>query len=238
MNKPNVVLIGYGEVGKAIREVFYKYCNKIYITDNKLGRKDLCFIPCEDKCDFLFIAIPYSKDFIKSVKTYQKSFNPKCTVVFSTVPIGTCSQISAIHSPIEGKHPYLAESIIKSTRWVGGYDKELISFFKKCLKEVRVVEKPEYTEFLKLFSTSIYAVNIQFMKYGSQVAEKIGMPYDFINDFNQDYNKLYQRLKMPEFQRYILRHKPKVKIGGHCIIPNTKILNKQFPNIFLQEIIK
>ncbi len=233
----DVILVGYGEVGQAIYEVFKEF-HAISIHDPYCESKRT--VKRGKKADLLVITIPYNDKFVNIVKAYQLDFPVKSTLVFSTTKIGTCNQLNAIHSPVEGKHPDLATSIRKGKRWIGGIDAYVLNFFTKAnfkLADLKIVPDPSWTEFLKLRSTSLYGVNIEFARYSKDIADNLEMPFNLIQDFDKNYNELYKKLKMPEYSRYIL-NAPKGDIGGHCIVPNAEILNKQYPNALLGEIIK
>ena len=226
----NVTIIGRGQIGKAFSEVLRSVV-PVEAYDRVSSEQ------CVEKTDILIIAFPYYGDiFCSEVKRYQEMFHPDDTVIVSTVPIGTCSRVGAVHSPVEGKHPHLAESIRKGVRWIGGIcGYKVMQLFEEANLEIKQVAKPEYTEFLKLRSTSLYGVNIEFARYSKSVADSIGMNFKNIKEFDQDYNDLYKELNMPQFQRYIL-DPPEGDIGGHCVVPNAEILDKQYPNNFLKKI--
>lgn len=223
------VLIGYGEIGKAVKKVFGK-AHKIDV------------VPCEGSeipekyYDVMLVAIPYSDNFVDIIKHYLNFIEVSTIIVFSTTQIGTCSQLGAIHSPVEGKHPNLAESILKMPRWLGGRDQMAIDFVKQAGLEVKVVNKPEITEALKLTSTTLYGVNITFAAYRKQIADSLGMDFKNFIEFDKDYNELYKQMGMPQFSRYLLTP-PEGVIGGHCVVPNAKILKEKFPSDFLDKII-
>jgi hypothetical protein len=187
------------------------------------------------KFDMMFVAIPYTDKFVDIVADYQKKYEPKNIIIFSTVAIGTCDKLGAVHSPVEGMHPNLANSIKTATRWLGGECKEFLDLLSMAKIKYKQVAEPKYTEFLKLRSTSLYGLNIEFARYGKKVADEIGMEFEFIKDFDRDYNRLYQNLGKTEYHRYIL-NPPTGKIGGHCVVPNAKILDEQYPDEFLKRI--
>ena len=222
------ILVGFGEIGRGIAEAYSDKYIEIY---------DPMSAPVKPsgKFDLLLVAIPYSDDFVKIVSNYQKEFGVKATVIFSTVPIGTTQKLNAVHSPVEGRHPHLAESIRYMPRWIGG-ENEIVNEFFSDIKTV-VVDSPEYTEFLKLQSTTKYGVNIEFARYAKGVSDALGMDFELVKSFDQDYNDLYKHLGLPQFQRYIL-DPPEGKIGGHCVGPNSIILDKQYPNNLVKEVKK
>jgi len=224
------VIIGYGEIGKGLYEFYSKY-HKIDIFDIKLKNSDF-----EKEYDVMLVSIPYTENFVQIVKEYQKTFKPKATIIFSTVAIGTTVQIeNAVHSPIEGKHPHLQESIAKWQVFMGGKNDIALGFFTDANKLVYGLDKPEHTEFMKLQSTSNYGVMIEYARYVDSVCDDIGLDYNAIKTFNMAYNQLYKTMGMPNYQRYIL-DAPKGNLGGHCVTNNSLILNKQYPSIFLEEI--
>jgi hypothetical protein len=225
----NALCVGYGEVGRAVTQVFSRFHSvEAYdITDAEKPK---------GVYDILLVCIPWTDDFVRIVNRYRKEYEVQATVIFSTVPIGITARIkNAVHSPIEGKHPNLAESILLMPRWMGGQSNLARQFFEKAGLTVRQVDKPEYTEFLKLQSTSNYGLNIEYARYVKWVCDNIGMDYDLVKRFNRDYNELYLDLNLDRFQRYIL-DPPVGNIGGHCVRGNARILDSQYPNIFLKEI--
>ena len=187
--------------------------------------------------DLMLVAMPYSDAFVETVERYRRSYPVKSIIIFSTVQVGITSQIpGAVHSPVEGKHPHLAESIQLMPRWVGGYNKWADKFFNTANVKPVYLKRPEFTEFLKLRSTSKYGINIEWTRYEKRVADEIGMPFEFVRMFDKHYNELYNALGMPQFQRYILTP-PEGLISGHCVRQNAMLLHEQFPSVFLDMVI-
>lgn len=224
------ICAGQGEIGKAVKEVFGEY-HDIFPYDTK-GGYDLP----KGHFDILLVCFPWQENFVDIVKAYINLHHIKATIIFSTVPIGTTRQIpNAVHSPIEGRHENLAKSILLMRRFVGGFDATVYDFFLATTIIPKYLDKPEFTEFIKLRSTSRYGVNIEFSRYEKEVCKNIGMDYRYIWDFDEEYNSLYRQLGEPRFARYILTP-PTGNIGGHCVVPNAKLLDAQYPSIFLKEI--
>ena len=230
----NILIAGYGEIGKALYEVLHKHYN-VDVIDPYQGKEAEI---THHGYDLLFIAFPFNNKFESEVYRYKSKIEPAETIIFSTVPIGTCAKLDAVHSPVEGKHPKLAESIKLSIRFFGGNAcVKTAILFKNLGIKVRILEKPEFTEFLKMSSTSLYGLNLEFARYRKEVADKLNMPFGHIIEFDEMYNQLYKDLEMPEYSRYILTP-PEGNLGGHCVMPNAKLLDKQHPSIFLKEIYK
>jgi len=95
----------------------------------------------------------------------------------------------------------------------------------------------KFTEFLKIRSTAKFGINLVWTDYENSIAQDIGMSYGAIKTFDEDYNNLYAELGLPEFSRYII-DPPNGKIGGHCVVPNAELLNKQYPSELLEMIIE
>lgn len=226
------VIVGFGEIGKAVYDAMDE---SSYIVDLNMQSEDAA--PSE--VDVLHICFPPSETFVEDVEMYINQFDPSHTIVWASTPIGTCSLIAdyVIHSPVEGKHPNLAKSIRTMVRWIGCFDKMERDWANEyfCMKglDTRPVEKSEYTEALKLLSTSEYGINIVFADYKKWVADTLGMDYELMKEWNHDYNSLYQSLKLPQFQKFIL-DPPQSKIGGHCVTQNAELLNGQFPHEMLR----
>lgn len=216
------ILVGFGEIGKGVYEVFGKY-HQIETYDIKSGKKP------EGSYDVLLVAIPFLDNFSEVIRDYQKEFGAKATIIFSTVPVGTCGPLGAVHCPVEGKHPQLAESIRISDKWVGGTDKVATSFIEQAEFKVISLEKPEYTEFLKLRSTTVYGLNIEFARYSKKVCDEIGLDFEQTKNWDGWVNGIYDHFGMEWAKRYVL-DAPSGSKGGHCVTPNAKILSEQFPS--------
>lgn len=239
------LVVGLGEVGQAIFEVL----------SEKLGDKVTGYDWGEDEddkprkelgeFDVLHVCIPYSKAFEEYVQGYIEEVSPGLVIVYSSTPIGKCNSIGTdvVHSPVEGRHPELANSIRRMTRWLGcQQSRELLlaaNLWSKVLpgNSIKVIADSARTEFLKLYSTSKYGVNLAFADYANKVGESVEVSDEDLKEFDKDYNDLYQRLGMTQFQRYILDD-PKGEIGGHCVVPNAKLLNEFASSPLLESIIK
>jgi hypothetical protein len=81
------LVIGLGQIGTAVKQVTEsQYAIDIAYSepDNPANLYDH-----HPAIDVLHICFPYSKDFVAEVTRYQVNFEPKHTIIWSTVPIGT-----------------------------------------------------------------------------------------------------------------------------------------------------
>jgi hypothetical protein len=226
------LVIGLGQIGTAVQQV----TKSAYAIDIAYSDPDnpANLYDHHPDIDVLHICFPYFKDFVAEVHRYQDNFEPKHTIIWSTVPIGTSIKVNAIHSPVEGKHPDLELSLRFMTRWIGFNDPAdgqwAMHYFFNHGFNMKLIQGSNYTEALKLFSTTEYGLNIEFARYKKHVADSIGMDYDLCKQFNEEYNKLYQNLGMGRrYQKYVL-DAPDGPKGGHCVTPNAQLLHEQFPN--------
>mgnify|MGYP001362147999 CR=1 FL=1 len=227
------IVIGLGETGEPLLEILRKTNSETIGYDFKDG-----IIPCwvaREDFEVLHICIPYSHEFISTVREYQKFCHASLTIIHSTVPIGTTSQIpNAVHSPIRGKHGRMKEDLLKYPKWVGGEKAEVAGNYLKAHGfDVRVVETSEQTEAMKLLCLAKYGKDISFAYYCNELADKYNFPYNDILAWDVEYNNgVEARLKRPLITNL------EGTIGGHCVVQNTKVLNKQHPNPMLTEILK
>ena len=205
----NSLIIGAGEVGKALHKV--------------IGGDT---IPSA-QYDIIHICFPYSDDFVSEVKRYQELYKPRYTVIHSTVPVGTTTRCKAHHSPIRGVHPHLEEGLRTFIKYLAPANQELKEYFEKAGIKIKLIDRPENTEALKLWSTTQYGRAIELEKEIHKYCEERGLDFNIIyTEANKTYNEGYEKLGMGYVRRPILKH-IKGDIGGHCVLPNYKLLNKE-----------
>jgi len=229
----NIGILGYGEVGQAIAK-FYKNpkIKDLKRDDNLKG------------VDILHICIPYSDNFVKTVKKEIKIIKPKLVIIDSTVAPGATKKIGGmtVHSPIRGIHPYLYKGIKTFVKYIGADNKKAGNMAKKHLEELDLKVKVFFpsitTELGKLFSTSYYGLCIVWHEEMKEMCDKAGVDFEkAVTDFNETYNKGYTELGKKNVVRPVL-YPPKGRCGGHCIISNAEILNKYFKSSGLNFILK
>lgn len=201
------VVIGAGEVGRAIGEVLGCEVRDIEGTSHP--------------ADVLHICFPWSEGFIEAVEDYRGQYQPSLIVVHSTVPVGTCRRLNAVHSPVTGKHPHLAESIRTFVKLFGG-DRaaEAAELFVGVRTET--YPDPETTEAGKLWATLQYGWLIALQKEAYRFCQQVGADPDIAyRRFNEVYNAGYAALDEP-YRLPILDNVPG-PIGGHCVIPNARL---------------
>lgn len=220
------LIIGYGQIGKALEQVLNDYNPSVYDLELDLP---------EGEFDILHICFPYTKDFINEVQKYQDKFKPQYTVIHSTVPVGTSRACNAIHSPVVGIHPHLARSIKTFTKFFGGEQASGVAdYFRRAGCKVYLFDDQETTELAKLSQTTYYAMTIEYVKMLKRICNEKGLSFTEVSTtFVNDYNRGYEELGMPEIKIPnlvpIMREQ-----GGHCTIPNCDLWTNDFTE-FIKE---
>lgn len=215
----DTLIIGDGEIGNALYEILSNH----YPTE--LIGKDF---ERSQPCEIMHIAFPYSENFSVYVREYQERFKPKFTVIHSTVPIGVCRPLNAVHSPVEGLHPFLKESIMTFTKFLSGSNASHVAdYFRRANIKVYLVEDQEATEMMKIMSTTYYGMQIEFHKEVKRLCSTLSVPFELWTLWSENYNRSYEELNHPEYKRPLLV--PIMKsIGAHCVMPNCELLENDF----------
>jgi hypothetical protein len=223
----NVIVVGLGEVGKAIYRIEEEHNYVTGLDKNCEGRT------IQKDIDIMHICIPYDKFFIDIVINYIKEIKPKLTIIHSTVKPGITDYISdytcacVVHSPIRGIHPYLYEGIKTFIKYVGG-EKEACIIANEHLKSLGIKTTTpmtsKETEFLKILDTTYYGWNIMYADFVNELCKDNNLNYDNVYTIaNKDYNDGYTELGKKNVIRPVL-YPPEKGIGGHCVIENILIL--------------
>jgi len=215
------IILGNGEIGTSLHKVI----------GGELSGKVEGNFSNPVNFDIIHICFPYSDEFIQEVKRYQKLFTPKYTVIHSTVPIGTSRKCNAIHSPCLGVHPYLDKSFKTFTKYLGGENAgEVADYFRRNDIKVYLTDKPETTELMKILCTTKYGVDIEYVKEVKRQCDKYEVPFEMWTLWTGNYNAGYKKLGQEQFTRPNLIPNMQ-KISGHCVMPNTELLETPFTNL-------
>ena len=234
----NNLVIGNGEIGSALLSIIkeYHFCGFIDIDRRSEDIKT--------PIDIMHITIRYSDQFVEIVDNYIKEFNPEIVIIESTVAVGTCRKIQNLwldvdvfHSPVRGRHGDFKSELLKFEKYISGKRNisRVAAYYVNMGFNIRFCSKWETTELGKLLSTAQYGHDLVFADEMKRICDEFEVDYnEAVKHFNETYNLGY---KGTQFQRSIL-DPPNKKIGGHCVVPNAKILNQQIESKQLKEIIK
>lgn len=232
-------IVGYGEIGSSLAKVYSEFPEyEVAVVDPYLEKNDNL-----SNCDFLNICIPFIDNFVEVVQNYIDIFSPKCTVIHSTVAPGTTSKIKGkvCHSPVRGLHPNLDLGIKIFLKYIGADDREVGILYQNHLSEMgiksHICKSSKTTEYSKLLDTTYYGLCIGFHADVMNLCENEGIDFDEVMTlYNQTYNEGYSQLGKPNVVRPVLYGTN--KIGGHCVVPNAKILKDYFDSETIDLILK
>lgn len=236
--KLTVGILGIGEVGSSMLSLV-KNRHKALIRD--MDRDSIR----ESKLDVLHVCIPYSEEFEKIVIGNIKRNHPSLTIIESTVPIKTTENIfktikkPLVHSPVRGFHATMVADLKKFVKFVGSPDKkyaiEARKYYATLGISVQIVSSSRETEMGKLLDTTYYALCIAWHQEVERFCKKYNINFDeAVTYFNKTYNEGYKDSK-PNVIRPVLT--PGF-IGGHCLMPNIKLLKGFLNSPFLDLIEK
>ena len=227
MNTKKVVVAGLGEVGKPLFDVFSQTYDVVGVDIKPVERIV--------QADVLHICFPFQvKDFIAEAARYIDLFKPALTVVNSTVSVGTTRAIAertgaaVVNSPVRGKHARMLEELSLYTKFVGAMDaatgERAAEHFQSVGLNVKVLSSPEATELAKLTETTYFGLMIAWAQEVERYCDQSGQSYEEVVSF-------YDEIKFFPQVKYF----PGV-IGGHCVVPNIKLLSKYTHSALLEAI--
>lgn len=247
---PKAGILGLGEVGSAIKTLVSNHY--------PVFARDLDFDEIStNSIDYLHIAIPYTKNFNKIVTHTIQELKPKLTLIHTTTKPGSShyihnkTKLPLVHAPFVGTHPHtkpaefahpkslppMISYLQKYPQIIGPTNKKSLTLVKRyyhSLKlKLQVFDNSTTSELAKLLSTTYYAWNIIYQKWTHQLCQQHQIDFDQVyTQFNQLYNQIYQS-QLPHVTRPVLKHHPG-PVGGHCLIPNAKILHNWSDSDFTQ----
>jgi UDP-N-acetyl-D-mannosaminuronate dehydrogenase len=244
--KEKVLVVGLGEVGNSLFDLlgdgdkFDVYGFDVDSTRMQLlsNQKE---IPAD--LDVMHVCYPCSDQdrFIQTTLGYMKKFNPKLTIIDSTVAPGTTGRIyesskqALAHSPVRGMHKTaetMKNDILFWRKFVAGATKESAEAAKKHFEKlglnVEVLKNPIDTELGKLFDTIYKAWMIVCFQEMHRISMSYKADFDQVVDFIEDGHRvLFDR--PPHYPSFI---------GGHCLIQNTEMLLKSYDSDLLRLILE
>jgi len=222
-----VVVVGLGEVGKPLYGIISKHYEVVGV--------DISPPEPVEHVEVLHVCFPFGiKDFVGESVRYIKFFQPRLTIINSTVAVGTTRRIAeqsgaaVANSPVRGKHARMAEELLFYTKFVGAMDAATAELsaqhFQSLGMKTKTLSTPEATELAKLTETTYFGVLIAWAQEVERYCDQTGQDYNEINSFWEE-----------------IKYLPPVKffsgvIGGHCVMPNIKILSEFNQPVILQAI--
>jgi len=244
LNKEKVLVVGLGETGLPLYELL-KECGKftVYGFDiDPAKMREIGQAPSElpNTVDVMHVCIPYASQqkFVRILVKNIGKFHPGLVIINSTVPPGTTARIHeqskdslVAHSPIRGVHKsreYMKWEIKRWKKYIGGATREAANatreHFEKVGLNTTMLNNSTETELAKLFETTYRAWMISCFQEMHRITNKFKADFNSVVDFLEDTHR--ERLDRPIMFPG--------EIGGHCVIPNVKLLMEVYDSEFLQ----
>lgn len=217
-NAEKVMVVGLGEIGKPLLEVISRHYETVGVDIAP---------PAEQPGDIgiMHICYPFRiNDFIGETARYIQRFNPRLTVIHSTVAVGTTRAVAeragatVVNSPVRGKHTRMAADLLHYEKFVGGIDtasgERAARHFESVGMKTRVLSSPEATELAKLTETTYFGLIIAWAQEVERYCDQLGQNYDEIVSIYDE---------VPFFPP--VKYFPGV-IGGHCVMSNIELLKQ------------
>ncbi len=248
MVKETVLLIGLGEIGHTLFALYKEKASEfdVYGLDlDEAKMRELSQIKekVPKKVNTLQVALPCGSPdkFADIIAGYTAAYQPELAVINSTVPPGTTLKVAekcgclVVHSPARGVHITDEHMLWEMKRWpkyVGGATPkagELAkAHFEKLGLTVKLLKSCRETELAKVFETTYRALMIAGFQEMHRIARANDADFNDTVDFLEDTHR--QRLDRPiMFPGFI---------GGHCLIPNTKLLLNSYDSDMLRFILE
>lgn len=211
-----VLVVGLGEVGKPLLELL----SRVYHVQGK----DLEEVNIEGPIDIMHICYPYAERFIGTTVSYIQRYNPSLTIINSTVVPGTSRAIyeqtktQIAYSPVRGKHVRMQDDMLRYTKFVAGISGEAAhqaaQHFEEADMKTATMSSCEALELAKLLETTYFGLLIAWAQETERFCRSVDADYDEVMGFTEEIDFLPPVVFQPGF------------IGGHCIMPNTFLLDQ------------
>ena len=223
-----IVVVGLGEVGRPLSQLLSDRYAVTRVDIQPPSRP-------VGEVDVLHICFPFEiKDFVGESARYIEMFRPALTVINSTVAVGTTRAVAKrtgaalAHSPVRGKHARMLEELRFYTKFVGGMDasssKHAAEHFQAAGLKTKILAAPEATELAKLTETTYFGLMIAWAQELGRYCDQTGQSYEEIIS-------MYEEISFFPTTKYF----PGI-IGGHCVMPNIKILRGMWSSELLEAI--
>ena len=218
------LVVGLGEIGQPLLDILSE-------TYSAIGR-DVDPIELDDSVDVMHVCYPYEVgDFVQVTAEYIAEYQPALTIIHSTIVPGTTVHIHrqtdthVAYSPVRGKHTRMREQLRSYTKYVAGVDPAATSKAASHLGEaglpVESQNSPEALELAKLVETTYFGILLAWSQEVERYCQELDVEYDEVMALSAEVPYLPPVIFRPGY------------IGGHCVIPNTYLLEQVKTSGFL-----
>lgn len=229
MRTGEVVVVGLGEIGKSLFNIIGKKYSCVGV--------DIEPVDFQEPCKIMHICYSYQiDDFIGTTAEYIQKFQPRLTIINSTVLPGTTRKIydrthkPIAFSPIRGKHWKMEKDLLFYTKFIAGDCEQTAvsaaNHFQSLGMKTRICESFEIVELMKVVETTYFGLLIAWAQEVERFCRQLRVDYYDVASFTKEIGFLPPVTYTPGH------------IGGHCIIPNIYLLKQLFSSEFLDAILK
>ena len=216
-------IIGYGEVGKAISEHLRGHVTS-YDLGEWEGKGRIEFYEPES---IVHVCIPYNEKFMETLKRIKKRFSYDYMVIHSTLsPDENIIDEKTLYSPVLGRHEDdFGQSIKKFKKYYAGKREvfDEVSMHIGLMNEYWG-ENAQELAYAKVMSTAYMYHNLIYQKQLYKDCKKRNFDFNKVyKRWNRNYNDGFQ-IDHPEFTRPVYSYVKDNKPGGHCLGPNTNLI--------------
>lgn len=210
------LVVGVGEVGGPLAQVLE--------SSGPVLRHDIKPIEFDEPIGIMHVCFPFRNQdsFCRTATQYIQRFSPELTIINSTVIPGTTRRLelmtgrSVCYSPVRGKHVEMANALRRYRKFIAGSNQNAVEraerHFRAAGLETERMSSPDALELAKLSETTYFGVLIAFAQELNRYANGADVDYAEITNFFKEISFLPNTTYFPGF------------IGGHCVIPNIKLL--------------
>jgi len=185
---------------------------------------------------FMHVCYPFqlSDGFVQVTAAYAMKYRPQVIVINSTVFPGATEEveresgISAVYSPVRGKHLKMESELLHYSKFIAGNNRGAVervdAHFQSLGIRTRIMSKPRALELAKLLETTYFGLLIAWAQEMERLATEVECDYREIACFFEEIGYLPPCVFQSGY------------IGGHCVMPNIALLKTHFHSEFLDAI--
>ena len=223
------LVVGMGEVGRPLLSILSE-------QDPTVLGIDIDPVAVDRPVGILHICFPFldREPFVEACSHYAAQYRPRIMVVNSTVVPGTTRSIEqrtgvpCVYSPVRGKHTKMADDMRLYLKFVAGSNSDAAAavqaHFQAAGLKSEIFSNPETLELAKLLETTYFGLLIAWAQEMNRFAGAVDADYEEMSRFFSEIGYLPRVMFQPGI------------IGGHCVMPNIRLLEQRFESPFLTAI--
>ena len=223
------LVVGMGEVGRPLHSILSG-------QDPSVLGIDIEPVAVDRPVGILHICFPFldQEPYVEACAHYAAQYRPRIMVVNSTVVPGTTRTIEqrtgvpCVYSPVRGKHTKMTDDMRLYVKFVAGSNSDAADAvqaqFQAAGLKAEIFANPESLELAKLLETTYFGLLIAWAQEMNRFAGAVDADYEEMSRFFSEIGYLPRVMFQPGI------------IGGHCVMPNIRLLEQRFESPFLTAI--